>query len=84
MVVVGLVGEAENVKSVKMWEVKGEMLDMKIEIGEMPKELVVKLKGQSPCVTSIVMNSMGNFVFLHNPWDPAEVIVCEEIGRAHV
>lgn len=77
MFVVGLVGEAENVESVRMWEVKGEMLDMKIEISEMPKELVVKLKGQSPRVTSIAMNSMGNFVFLHNPSDPAAVIVCE-------
>ncbi len=84
MIVVGLIGEAENVKSVKLWEVKGEMLEIKeeIEMGEMPKELLVKFKGQSPRVSSIAMNSMGNFVFIHNPSDPAEVIVCEVVNGA--
>ncbi|XP_062158788.1 F-box/kelch-repeat protein At1g23390-like [Alnus glutinosa] len=76
MVLVGLIGDAENVKGVKLWEVNGEMSELK-EMGEMPKELVKKLKGESPCVTSIGMTSMGDFAYLHNPSDPGELIWCE-------
>ncbi|XP_059447826.1 F-box/kelch-repeat protein At1g23390-like [Corylus avellana] len=78
MVLVGLIGDAENVKGVKLWEVEGEMSELKLkEMGEMPTELVEKLKGESPCVTSIAMTSMGDYAYLHNPSDPGELILCE-------
>jgi hypothetical protein len=76
MVLVGLIGDAENVSGIKMWEVKGEMSELR-EMGEMPKELVGKLKGESPCVPSICMTSMGDIAYLHNPSDLAELILCE-------
>ncbi|KAE8023492.1 hypothetical protein FH972_009181 [Carpinus fangiana] len=78
MVLVGLIGDAENVKGVKLWEVEGDMSELKLkEMGEMPTELVEKLKGESPCVTSIAMTSMGDYAYLHNPSDPGELILCE-------
>nr|XP_048322448.1 F-box/kelch-repeat protein At1g23390-like [Ziziphus jujuba var. spinosa] len=76
MLVVGLLGNSEDVKSLKMWEVRGESLECK-EIGEMPASLVEKLKSDSPYVSSIAMSTMGNFVYLHNQSDPREVIQCE-------
>ncbi|XP_059446875.1 F-box/kelch-repeat protein At1g23390-like [Corylus avellana] len=76
MVVVGLIGDAENVNGVKMWEVKGEMSELR-EMGKMPKELVGKLKGESPRVSSIGMTSMGDVAYFHNSSDPVELILCE-------
>ncbi|KAF5442085.1 hypothetical protein F2P56_037041 [Juglans regia] len=78
MVVVGLIGDSENVKGVKLWEaMKGtEMVELR-EIGEMPEELVGKLKGESACLPSIGLNTMGQFAYLHNPSDPGELILCE-------
>ncbi|XP_041013184.1 F-box/kelch-repeat protein At1g23390 [Juglans microcarpa x Juglans regia] len=78
MVVVGLIGDAENVKGVKLWEVsKGtETVELR-EVGEMPKELVEKLKGKSPRLPYIAMTSMGNLAYLHNPSEPGELILCE-------
>lgn len=77
LILVGLLGRAEDVRGVKMWEVSGESLEHRKEMGEMPGRLLAKLKGNSPCVWSICMSAMGDFVYLHNPWDPEQVIQCE-------
>ncbi|PON98993.1 F-box domain containing protein [Trema orientale] len=76
LIAVGLLGNSESVKGVKMWKVRGESMECK-EIGEMPKELVEKFVGESSCVPSVEVAAMGSFVFLHNPTDPGEVIQCE-------
>ena len=39
----------ESVSSVKVWEVKGESLEELREMGEMPEEVVEKLKGSRSC-----------------------------------
>lgn len=74
-------GDVENVKSVKLWEVKGELGKEYWweERGEMPEELVKKLKGEGEgdCVRSIAMNAMGDFVFIQNLWEAEEVMVGE-------
>ncbi|ONI30416.1 hypothetical protein PRUPE_1G249900 [Prunus persica] len=81
LILVGAVGNAENLKGVKVWEVKGALLGRKEMIGEMPAEMVVEMvKGESGCVTSIGMSCMGNSVCLHNPAEPAEIIICELEG----
>ena len=79
LTIVGLVGDHENVKSVNLWEVRGELgssRELK-EIGEMPEEMVEKLKGESGCVPSIAVASMGDFMYMYNPSEPEEIIVCE-------
>ncbi|XP_028754472.1 F-box/kelch-repeat protein At1g23390-like [Neltuma alba] len=82
LIVAGLVGNMENLNSVKLWEVRGEMGKefWWMEMGEMPKEMVKKLKGESECVASIAMNAMGDFVYIHNPSEPAEMIVGEIVN----
>lgn len=79
MILVGLLGNAEDVKSVKMWEVRGEPLGCK-EMGEMPKNLVEIFKSDSFSVSSIAVAAMGDFVYLHDPSEPREVIQCEIVN----
>ncbi|BBN69120.1 Kelch repeat-containing F-box family protein [Prunus dulcis] len=47
LILVGAVGNAENLKGVKVWEVKGALLERKEMIGEMPAEMVEMVKGRA-------------------------------------
>ncbi|KAI4314354.1 hypothetical protein L6164_027272 [Bauhinia variegata] len=77
-IAVGLVGDAENVSSVKLWEIRGgSEMGCCEELGEMPKEMVEKMKGEGGCVPSIAMAAVGDFVYMYNPWEPDDIIVCE-------
>ncbi|KAM5566975.1 F-box/kelch-repeat protein [Rosa sericea] len=82
LVLAGVVGEAEDVKGVKLWEVEVEVdddesLELKEMIGDMPEMMVEKLKGESDCEPSISMSCMGGLVCFHNGSDPRELILCE-------
>ena len=79
LIVVGLLGNSESVKGVKMWKVRGNSMECE-ELGEMPKELVETFIGESYCVPSVAVAAKGNFVFLHNPTDPGVVIQCEIVN----
>ncbi|KAH1098290.1 hypothetical protein J1N35_015211 [Gossypium stocksii] len=61
LVLVGLVGNSENVKDVKVWEVKGKSFDILKEIAIMSKELVEKLKGEDASLNSIKISSIGEY-----------------------
>ncbi|KAK4261340.1 hypothetical protein QN277_004352 [Acacia crassicarpa] len=82
LIVAGLVGDMENLKSVRLWEVRGELGEEfgLTEIGEVPAEMVEKLKGENECVASISMNTMGDFLYIHNPSELAEIIVGEVVN----
>ncbi|KAL6189955.1 hypothetical protein ACLB2K_036356 [Fragaria x ananassa] len=80
LVLGGIVGEAEDVKGVKLWEVKMgdyESLELGEMIGDMPEMMVEKLKGESYYEPSISMSCMGGLVCFHNASDPSELILCE-------
>ncbi|KAL6187587.1 hypothetical protein ACLB2K_038985 [Fragaria x ananassa] len=80
MVLAGIVGEAEDVKGVKLWEVKmsdDESLELGEMIGDMPEMMVEKLKGESYYEPSISMSCMGGLVCFHNASDPSDLILCE-------
>ncbi|XP_057419295.1 F-box/kelch-repeat protein At1g23390-like [Lotus japonicus] len=87
LVVAGMVGEAENVKGVKLWEVKGELgIGSKYwceELGAMPKAMVAKMKGDDGCgvMASISVTTVGDYVYLVNLWEPEEMVVCEFADR---
>lgn len=76
LAVAGLVGEAGDVRDVKLWAVKGELGSGMEEIGSMPKEMVEKLKGGSE-FGSVEVVWVGDFVFLRNTLVPEELVVCE-------
>ncbi|XP_054790913.1 F-box/kelch-repeat protein At1g23390-like [Prosopis cineraria] len=84
VIVAGLVGEAAEVKSVKLWEVRGEWgPESKLrceEMCEMPKEMVKKVKGEGGLVSSISMSTTGDSVYIYNPSEPEWVMGCEIVN----
>lgn len=94
LILVGLIGDVENVKKVKVWEVgwdsKSESFDRCMEIGEMPGVLVEKLESETFGISSVNMCLAGSFVYIYNPEKVEEVVACELIkgggcnwGRVH-
>ncbi|XVF02494.1 hypothetical protein REPUB_Repub04eG0180000 [Reevesia pubescens] len=81
LIMVGLLGNSENVKDVKVWELKGEPFEFCREMGVMPKELVEKLIGERTSLSSIKISSMGDFLYIYNPEEPEELMVCEINGE---
>ncbi|KAL5063418.1 hypothetical protein RYX36_025155 [Vicia faba] len=79
LVMVGIVGDAENVKGVKIWEVKKELGFEMVELCVMPKEMVEKLRGdsESELLNSIELVCIGDFIYIYNPSEPEEMVVCE-------
>ncbi|KAH7570315.1 hypothetical protein JRO89_XS05G0084800 [Xanthoceras sorbifolium] len=78
LILVGLIGVPENVRSVKVWEVKGESLEELREMGEMPEVLLEKLKGSRSCeMSSVTVTSAGDTLYIHNNSNPEEMVVCE-------
>ncbi|WRX13860.1 hypothetical protein QQP08_006499 [Theobroma cacao] len=81
LIMVGLLGNSEYVKDVKIWELKGESFEFCKEMGVMPKELVVTLKGEQTNLFSIRISLMGEFLYIYNPGEPEELVVCEIDGE---
>jgi len=79
LTVAGLVGEAGNVREVKLWAVKEEIGSGMEEIGSMPKEMVEKLKGDSE-FGSVEAIWVGNLVYLRNTLVLDELVVCEVVN----
>lgn len=84
MIVVGLIGEPEDMKGVKLWEVRGgfgpELGSGLSELCEVPEEMVAKLKGEGGWVSSVSMAAAGESVFLYNSAMPEWVILGEEVA----
>lgn len=79
LVVVGIVGDAENVKGVEVWEVKEKLgLELKLEnLGVMPSKMVKKLRGtESELLNTIKLITIGDLLYVYNPSEPEEMVVC--------
>ncbi|XP_022734346.1 F-box/kelch-repeat protein At1g23390-like [Durio zibethinus] len=81
LIMVGLLGDSENINGVKAWELSGESLEFCKEIGVMPKELVEKLKGEGTSFSSIRVSSKADFFYIYNPGEPGELVVLEVGGE---
>jgi hypothetical protein len=84
LIIVGLTNDPSDHEKVIIWEMRIDGENRKLlfkEIGEMPKEMVKKLKGESDRMTSVKVNMMGNFLYIHNPDALGEVILCEMAGN---
>ncbi|TYI29961.1 hypothetical protein ES332_A05G352300v1 [Gossypium tomentosum] len=84
LIMLGLLGNSENVKDIKIWELKGESFELFKEIGAMPKELVEKLKEEHASLSSIKISLTGDVLYIFNPEEPKELVVCEIDGRRRV
>ncbi|OWM76079.1 hypothetical protein CDL15_Pgr009725 [Punica granatum] len=80
LILVGLIGSSENFESLKLWEVSSDLQDID-EIAEIPAELGEKLKDQYTGVPSITVRAAGNFVYMHSPERPENVVWCEVAAR---
>lgn len=83
MVVVGIMGEEGNVRGVKMWEVKGKLLEEMREMGEMPEACLETLKGEEDewrGMASVSLESAEEMVYIYNPAEGEELVVCEVVG----
>jgi hypothetical protein len=76
LILIGLIGEAEEVEGVKIWEVDCESMECE-EIGEMPAKFVKKLKSEMFQVSSINVCTVGNTAYMYNPMEVEEVFICE-------
>ncbi|XVE75010.1 hypothetical protein DITRI_Ditri12bG0063200 [Diplodiscus trichospermus] len=82
LIIVGLLGDSENLNDVKVWELNGELLDCCKEIGAMPKELLQRLKREETSFSSIkVISSKADFFYIYNPGEPGELVVLEVDGE---
>ncbi|KAJ1399494.1 Kelch-type beta propeller [Sesbania bispinosa] len=79
LMVAGVVGDAENVKGVKLWALKGELGSGMEEVGEMPKEMVEKVRS-GLVFGSVEVTCVGDFVYLRNTAQPEEVMMCEVVS----
>lgn len=79
LIIVGLMGDSENVEGVKLWGVNSESFECE-EIGEMPLLLIEKLKSEVFQISSIGVCMAGNFVYIHNPMQVGELFVCEVVN----
>ncbi|XP_077242692.1 F-box/kelch-repeat protein At1g23390-like [Tasmannia lanceolata] len=79
LIQVGLVGSPTDIKSLRIWEVDCENFDLKL-MGEMPLEMLERLKNVNLPIHSIEICSMGNFVYIYNPSDPRDIFFCDFNG----
>ncbi|KAM7487290.1 hypothetical protein LguiB_024774 [Lonicera macranthoides] len=79
LILIGLIGDVEQVDGVKLWEVDCESFDCE-EIGEMPVEFVKKLESEMFQLSSIGVCMAGNTVYMYNPMQVEEVLICEFVN----
>lgn len=78
LILVGLIGNVEEVEKVKIWEIGFENADFK-EIAEMPLDLIGKLKSETFGFSGIQMCLARGVVYIYNS-EMKEVVVCELIN----
>lgn len=81
LILVGLTGSAENFKSLKLWEISSDLSESE-EIAEIPAELGEGLKDECSGVYSIAICAAGNFIYIHSPARPENVVWCELAARS--
>ncbi|CAI8584423.1 unnamed protein product [Vicia faba] len=75
LVVVGIVGDAVNVKAVSIWEVRKELGFEMVELCVMPKEMVEKLRGRG-----CEWRSVRNKVVDDGVWMGRVVLCGDDVG----
>ncbi|KAI3920940.1 hypothetical protein MKW98_027650 [Papaver atlanticum] len=72
LILVGLMGDSENAKSLGIWEVNCNGFDSK-EIGKMPPVMFEKLKNVNPILSSIDISLAENFVYIYDSSNPRDI-----------
>ncbi|CAI9275111.1 unnamed protein product [Lactuca saligna] len=78
LIVIGMLGDAEDVDGLKFWEVNCESFEIN-EIGEMPANLLENLKSHDSQISSIDVSMVGNAAYVYISSRAEEVFMCEFI-----
>lgn len=76
MILVGLIGDADNVKNVKVWKINEETMKGEV-VGEMPQLLLEKLRNGNSTLVSIGVTMKGDFIYIHNTLGSEALLCCE-------
>ncbi|KAF8378266.1 hypothetical protein HHK36_029605 [Tetracentron sinense] len=76
LVLVGLVGDVENIESLSIWDVNCDTFNCK-EMGKMPPEMLERLTNANTPLSSIDVSSAGDLIYIYNPSDPVWIFYCE-------
>ncbi|XP_043703626.1 F-box/kelch-repeat protein At1g23390-like [Telopea speciosissima] len=76
LVLVGLMGEADDLKGLGFWEVDQVTYECR-KIGEMPPAMVDRLRNANSRLSTPIASIEGNFIYVYNPSNPEEIFFCE-------
>ncbi|RZC57004.1 hypothetical protein C5167_015848 [Papaver somniferum] len=72
LILVGLMGDSEDPKSLGIWEVDINGFDCE-EIGKMPQEIFERLKSVNPMLSSIDVSLAENFIYMYHSSSPGNI-----------
>ncbi|KAI3944846.1 hypothetical protein MKW92_002213 [Papaver armeniacum] len=72
LILVGLMGDSENAKSLGIWEVNCNGFDCQ-EIGKMPPEMFARLKNVNPILSSIDISLAESFIYIYDSSHPRDI-----------
>ncbi|KAJ4975020.1 hypothetical protein NE237_008194 [Protea cynaroides] len=76
LVLVGLMGEPEELQGLGLWEVDQVTYECK-EIGKMPQALFECLKSANSPLSTPRASMEANFIYVYNPSNPEQLFFCE-------
>ncbi|KAJ4972876.1 hypothetical protein NE237_006050 [Protea cynaroides] len=76
LVLVGLIGEPDELQGVGLWEVDQVSYECR-KIGEMPEVMVESLRNENSMFWMPCASMEGDFIYVYNPANPEWIFFCE-------
>ncbi|XP_043702201.1 F-box/kelch-repeat protein At1g23390-like [Telopea speciosissima] len=76
LVLVGLMGEPEDLHGLGLWEVDHDTYECR-PVGEMPPEMVEKMRNRNSPLSTVRASMEGGSIYTNNPRNPEQIFFCE-------
>ncbi|XP_043705284.1 F-box/kelch-repeat protein At1g23390-like [Telopea speciosissima] len=76
LVLVGLMGEPEDLHGLGLWEVDHDSYECR-PIGEMPLEMVEKMGNGNSSLSTMRASVEDGSIYIYDPWNPEQIFFCE-------
>ncbi|XP_043725477.1 F-box/kelch-repeat protein At1g23390-like [Telopea speciosissima] len=76
LIVVGLMGDPEDLQGLGLWEVDQHTYECR-PIGEMPPEMVEKLRKANSPLSTMHASMEGGSIYIYDPRNPEQIFFCE-------
>ncbi|XP_042496288.1 F-box/kelch-repeat protein At1g23390-like [Macadamia integrifolia] len=76
LVLVGLMGEPEELQGLGLWEVDQVTYECR-KLGEMPPAMVESLRNANSRLSTPSASMEGDFIYVYNPSNPEQIFFCE-------